>query len=74
MAVSYIRTSQLRLVFETGFDPDSQEPIFKRKTFNNIKTDATAAQLYSVAESLSGLQQHPLYKIERADQSNIESQ
>lgn len=74
MAVSTIEQSQLRLVFETGFDPVTQNPTFKRKSFNNVKTDATAEGLYSVAESLAGLQQFDLEQVERVDQSKIDQQ
>lgn len=74
MAVSNIESSQLRLVFETGFNPETQEPTFTRKTFNNVKADSTAAGLYSVAESLAGLQEFDLAKVERVDHSAIESE
>lgn len=74
MAVSHIDKSQLRLLFETGFDPVTQKPTFKRKTFNNVKANATAEGLYSVAESLAGLQQFNLDGVERVDQSIIQPQ
>lgn len=74
MAVSTIEQSQLRLVLETGFDPVTQNPTFKRKTFNNVKANASAEGLYSVAESLASLQQFGLEKVERVDQVKIEQQ
>lgn len=74
MAVSTIETSQLRLMFETGFDPVTQEPTYKRKSFNNVKAEATASELYSVAQSLAGLQQFDLNKVERVDHSGITQQ
>lgn len=74
MAMSHIEKSQLRLLFEAGIDPITQEPVIKRKNFNNIKVGASAAALHAVAETLSALQQYNLYKVERVDQSNIEPQ
>lgn len=74
MAVSYMEQSQLRLLFETGIDPESQEPIIKRKNFNNVKVEATAEDLYAVAETLTSLQQYDLYKVERVDHSAIEGE
>lgn len=71
MAVSRLVKSQLRLVFENGTNPLTNKPIFKTKTFNNIKMNATADQLHAVAEALSSMQQLSLYAVERADSSEI---
>lgn len=71
MAIQMLERSQLRLVFEVGIDPSSQKPILKRKTFNNIKTDANAEQLYAIAEAVATLQEHNLHSVERSDHSNI---
>lgn len=71
MAEIQIEKSVLRLVLEAGYDPETLEPVMKRKTFNNIKTDASATQLQSVANALASLQQHDLYKIERVDESRV---
>jgi hypothetical protein len=64
MATSSIQDSQLRLVLETGVDAEGK-PIFKNKSFNNVKTSATADQLYATANALIGLQQHPIFNIEQ---------
>lgn len=71
MAVSRLYKSQLRLVFHNGTDPISSKPIFKAKTFTNIKMNATADQLHAVAEAFAGLQKLPLYAVERMDSSEI---
>jgi Protein of unknown function (DUF1659) len=71
MAVSDMTDSQLRLVFHDGDDAITGEPIYKYKSFNNVKTDATADQLYAIANAISGLQQRPLFNIERKDSSDI---
>lgn len=71
MAISQVYRTQLRLGFENGVNPDTNEIIVKRKTFNNIKSEATADQLYTVAQALASLQQLPLYEVERTDHAEI---
>ena len=66
MAQAVIQASQLRLVFELGTD-DSGRLKFKNKNLNNIKTTATADQLFSVAQAIASLQVYPLAQIERND-------
>lgn len=71
MAVADLMSTQLRLVFEDGEDMITGETLYKSKSFNNVKTSATADQLYAVATALAGLQQRPLYLIQRKDSSDI---
>ncbi|WP_082234351.1 DUF1659 domain-containing protein [Halobacillus massiliensis] len=62
--------TQLQLVFENGVD-DEGNVTYRRKTFGNVKMDATADELYQVAVSLESLQQHLLSTIEKTDRSLI---
>lgn len=71
MAMSHVYRTQLKIGFENGVNPDTNEVIVKRKTFNNIKTEATADQLYAVAQALASLQKLPLHEVERSDHSEI---
>lgn len=71
MAVAEIITSQLRLVFDDGADEITGKPMYKYKSFNNVKTQAGADQLYGIAEALAGLQERELSSIERNDSSDI---
>lgn len=71
MAISNVYRTQLKIGFENGLHPDTNEVMVKRKTFNNIKSEATADQLYAVAEALASLQQLPLYEVERSDHAEI---
>ncbi len=71
MAVQMLERTQLRLIFKVGFDARTKKPILKRKTFSNIKTNATAEQLYRTAEAIASLQEHSLSEVERSDHSNI---
>jgi len=71
MAVAERVSSRLRLVFYDGEDILTGNPIFKSKTFNNLKTDADADQFLAVAEAFAGLQERPLSRIERNDNTEI---
>lgn len=71
MARSEVYQTQLRLILENGIHPETNKIILKRKTFNNIKDEATAEQLNNVAQTLASLQQLPLVGVERTDHSEI---
>ncbi|MFE8699220.1 DUF1659 domain-containing protein [Cytobacillus sp. FJAT-54145] len=70
MAQAMIMNSKLRLVVETGMDEKGQ-PIHKPKTYNNIRKDATADQLFQAANALASLCQHLLVGVERTDNFEI---
>lgn len=59
--------SRLQLTFEEGTDPVSGDPIYKTKSFNNVKLDATADQLLAITQALVPLQQMDLYSVKRND-------
>ncbi|GGB32367.1 DUF1659 domain-containing protein [Virgibacillus dakarensis] len=71
MAVAEMYKSTLQLVLDDGVDELTGKPIYKTKSFNNVKTEATADQLYTIAQAFAGLQERPLYDIERKDSSEI---
>lgn len=70
MAQAKLADSKLRLVFEAGMD-EKGKPIYKAKTFNNVKKEATPDQLFQVAQALSVLCNDTLSRVERADNSEI---
>ncbi|WP_188454880.1 DUF1659 domain-containing protein [Virgibacillus oceani] len=72
MAVAETIKSTLQLILDEGIDPESGKQIFKLKSFNNVKTEATADQLYAIAQAVAPLQERPLYSIEREDSSEIQ--
>ncbi|UJL45863.1 DUF1659 domain-containing protein [Virgibacillus sp. NKC19-16] len=71
MAVADKVSSSLRLVLYDGDDTMTGEPMYKYKSFNNVKTEAVADQLLPIAEAVAALQERPLYNIERRDNSEI---
>lgn len=70
MAVATLYETKLRMTFETGMD-EKGKPIYKAKTLNNIKKEATTDQLFQVAQALSSLSNDSLFKIERNDTTDI---
>jgi len=71
VATATLKDSQLRLIFETGVDEEGN-PVYRYKSFNNIKPEATPDALYAVATALAPLQQHSLFEIERNDSLTVE--
>ena len=47
------------------------EPIFRTKTYSNVKEEVTADQLYQVAQALSSLSNDPLSGVKRNDVSEL---
>lgn len=70
MAVSILKDTQLRLVFEDGVDLNGKT-IYKNKNYNNIKTTATVDQLFAVAQAIVPLQTKTLFTVERNDSSDL---
>ncbi|RSK29302.1 DUF1659 domain-containing protein [Bacillus sp. HMF5848] len=56
--------SQLRLVYVVGVT-ESGDPVLKSKNYNNVKTDALAEDLFSVAQAIASLQQYDVDHVER---------
>ncbi|WP_152658610.1 DUF1659 domain-containing protein [Oceanobacillus sp. CFH 90083] len=71
MAVAQLTESVLQLTFNEGTDPVSGDFILKQKRFNNVKTEATAEQLFLTANAFASVQQHELHGISRRDVSDI---
>lgn len=70
MAQVMLAETTLRLIFEVGVN-EKGEPVYKTKSFNNVKKEATTDQLFQVAQALSVLCNDPLSSVERNDNSDI---
>ena len=70
MAQALMIDTKLRLSFEIGLN-DKGEPIFKSKTFGNVKKTATADQLHQVAQAIASLSKDPLSTVVRNDSFDI---
>lgn len=70
MAQATLTATTLRLLFETGVD-EKGAAIYRVKSFNNVKKEATTDQLHQAAQAFSVLCMDPLSSIERNDNSEI---
>lgn len=70
MAQAVIKDTRLRLSFETGMN-EKGEPIYKAKTYSNIKKDAAPDELSRASQALGGLCEHPLTGVEKLDNYEI---
>ena len=62
--------TKLRLSFETGMNHKG-EPVFKTKTYANVKKASTADELFRFAQAIALLSTDPLAAIVRNDSSDI---
>ncbi|GIN58976.1 DUF1659 domain-containing protein [Lederbergia ruris] len=70
MAQEILEASKMKLVFDYGLDEDNK-PVYKTKTFNRIRLQASADQLYQAADAIGSLSAQPLWNIERNDTYQI---
>lgn len=70
MALAMLKDSSIRLSFETGMD-EKGEPIYKGKTYSNVRKEATADQVDQAAKALGGLSANSLNSVERNDSFEI---
>ncbi|MCJ8010101.1 DUF1659 domain-containing protein [Lederbergia wuyishanensis] len=70
MAQGILKSSSLKVVFDYGVD-EHNKPIFKTKTFNRIRRNSTADELYSAATAIGSLSKEPIWAIERNDSYEI---
>lgn len=70
MAQEILEASKMKLVFDYGLDEDNK-PIYKTKTFNRIRLQASADQHYQAADAIGSLSVQPLWNIERNDTYQI---
>ncbi|MDD4569474.1 MAG: DUF1659 domain-containing protein [Tepidanaerobacteraceae bacterium] len=62
--------SSLRILVETGVD-ENDKPIYRTRSYNNVKTDAADEDLMSVANQLADIQMHPVNAIRRVIESEL---
>ena len=70
MAIETLVSKQPRLTSDVGTD-EAGKVIEKRKSFNNVFTEATAEQLLATATAIAQLQVYPLLAIENQSVTNI---
>ncbi|HJV31120.1 MAG TPA: DUF1659 domain-containing protein [Bacillales bacterium] len=70
MAQVMLAETSLKLIFDAGMN-EKGEPVYKTKTFNNVKKEATTDQLFQTAQALAVLCIDPLDTVLRNDNSEI---
>ncbi|MFE4426460.1 DUF1659 domain-containing protein [Peribacillus butanolivorans] len=63
-------SSTLRIDFETGLN-EKGSIIFKRRSFSNIKVEATADQLFSASTAIASVQNYPMGEVTRVDTNSL---
>lgn len=61
----------VRLKLELDGGMDGNRHIIKSKTYSKIKPDVENEDLYTVATSLAGLQELPLFKVKRLEEIQL---
>ena len=62
--------SLLRMVLQTGTDAKGN-PVYRNRNLRSVKPGAADQDLFDVAQALAGLQEYPLAKVERVDESQL---
>ena len=70
MTQAIISSSRLVINYETGIDGKGQ-PIYKAKSYSNVKEEATPDGLYQVAQALASLSKDDLSSVKRNDVSDL---
>jgi len=63
--------TRLQLQLNVGMDEEFN-PIYRTRSYSNIKTDADNGDLFDLAQELEGLQVHTLYAVRRVDEVELE--
>lgn len=71
MAVSKVAASaELTLKVQTGVNAAGQ-PVYRARTFRNLKPAATDADVYDIGAAVGALQAHPVAAVSRVDTGNL---
>ncbi len=73
MAVNVTPVSaRLQLRLNTGLD-ENFDPIYRTRSFSNVKTGTDNEDLFTVAQEIGGLQEHTLSAVRRIDEVELEA-
>ncbi len=65
-------SARLQLRLNTGLD-ENFDPIYRTRSFSNIKPAADNEDLFTVAQEIEGLQEHTLSAVLRIDEVELEA-
>ncbi len=63
--------TRLTMRLNTGLD-ENMNPVYRNRSFHNIKASASNADLFDVASQLGLLQVHAVDAVRRADENELE--
>ncbi len=64
-------TSRLQLRLNTGLD-ENLNPVFRTRSFSNVKTGADNEDLFELAQEIGSLQVHTIDSVRRLDEVELE--
>lgn len=67
------QATRLQIKVQTGIS-QAGNPVYRLRTLQNIKTSASDADLYAVADAISGLQANTVIGFARQDDANLMDQ
>lgn len=71
MAVNKVpQNSKLVIKVETGLNA-AGNPVYRQRTYTNLKASAADADVYAISEGLAGLQKYPVSSIYRTDENEL---
>ncbi len=74
MAITVVPVSaRLQLRLNTGLDEDFN-PVYRTRSFSNVKTGAGNADLFELAQEIGTLQVHTIDSVRRVDEVELEEE
>lgn len=67
------QNSRLTVKVQTGVSA-AGNPVYRQRTFNNIKPGASDSDVYAIGQALAGLQIHALKSVSRVDDATLANQ
>lgn len=71
--VKVAKASRLTIKVQTGISATGS-PVYRVRTYRNVKPTAPEADLFAVGQALAGLQKHVLNSINRVDEGDLVNQ